>query len=349
MLTCDEALERMSEALDAPLPLEVRQELEDHLKCCPECRAAYGALFQMEDALRELGETPAPAELSARVMAQIRAEGAPVLRPAPWWKRARWRNLAGLAACAVLCLGLWYGAGLGNRENVVDAPEGQVQTSGQDNSALGRLPDETEPVPEENSAAQPAPAQTEVPEEALSQQTAPPDENTSPIQEENSPAVDSRSFIGQERPEAPVTYAQVPDTDLSISQAMPEPDAVQETAPEAGTQPQETAPDQESAAPPPDGQNETDAVLLPWGESTAWVLRALPQEAEALLPDPECWTWEEDGTRWCTVSAQTLENIRAVLGEDEAAGLPAQPWTEVCAVVLLPAEELPSGAADGTQ
>ena len=55
-------------------------------------------LFQMEDALREIGETPAPAELSARVMEQIQAEAAPARRPAPYWNRAGWRNLAGLAA-----------------------------------------------------------------------------------------------------------------------------------------------------------------------------------------------------------------------------------------------------------
>ena len=115
MLTCEEALERMSQALDGPLPLEERQALEEHLESCPECRAAYGALFQMEDALREIGETPAPAELSARVMEQIQAEAAPARRSAPRWNRAGWRNLAGLAACAVLCLGLWHGAGLRSR------------------------------------------------------------------------------------------------------------------------------------------------------------------------------------------------------------------------------------------
>ncbi len=40
MLTCEDALERMSQALDGPLPLEERQALEEHLESCPECRAA---------------------------------------------------------------------------------------------------------------------------------------------------------------------------------------------------------------------------------------------------------------------------------------------------------------------
>ena len=51
MLSCESALERMSEALDAPLPLEARLELEEHLAACPQCRAAYQALTQMEERL----------------------------------------------------------------------------------------------------------------------------------------------------------------------------------------------------------------------------------------------------------------------------------------------------------
>ena len=66
MLSCESALERMSEALDAPLPLEARLELEEHLAACPQCRAAYQALTQMEEVLRGIGETPAPPELSAQ-------------------------------------------------------------------------------------------------------------------------------------------------------------------------------------------------------------------------------------------------------------------------------------------
>ena len=166
MLTCEDALERMSQALDGPLPLEERQALEEHLESCPECRAAYEALFQMEDALREIGETPAPAELSARVMEQIQAEAAPARRPAPRWNRAGWRNLAGLAACAVLCLGLWHGAGLGSRENVVDEPSAASQSAGQEDASSRGLLDEMEPAQEEDPVdAQPAPAQADAPEE----------------------------------------------------------------------------------------------------------------------------------------------------------------------------------------
>ena len=128
MLNCDKALERMSLALDAPLPLEERQELEEHLESCPECRAAYEALFQMEGALRELGETPAPPELSARVMAQVRGEKP--RRPLPLRRRPWWKGAASLAACAVLCLGVWYGGAQLDRSGVILEPAPALSSAG---------------------------------------------------------------------------------------------------------------------------------------------------------------------------------------------------------------------------
>ena len=46
MLTCEDALERMSQALDGPLPLEERQALEEHLESCPECRRPMRPCFR---------------------------------------------------------------------------------------------------------------------------------------------------------------------------------------------------------------------------------------------------------------------------------------------------------------
>ena len=371
MLTCEDALERMSQALDGPLPLEERQALEEHLESCPECRAAYEALFQMEDALREIGETPAPAELSARVMEQIQAEAAPARRPASRWNRAGWRNLAGLAACAVLCLGLWHGAGLGSRENVVDEPSAASQSAGQEDASSRGLLDEMEPAQEEDPAgAQPAPAQADAPEEeapekaesSLSSGQA----EAASSQVEEVPAADTRSVLGQESPEIPEAYAHTPDADSSGAQPAQEPATIQEpqgepepqvqgTAPASQTQengsdtqesedePQETAPDQGGDAGLPDSLDASAQVPHPWGEGTALVLSALPQEAEELLPAREEWNQEEDGACWCTVTAEELEAVQALLIQQGVeTALPEQPWTEPCAVVILPAEPLPS-------
>lgn len=371
MLTCEDALERMSQALDGPLPLEERQALEEHLESCPECRAAYAVLFQMEDALREIGETPAPAELSARVMEQIQAEAAPARRPASRWNRAGWRNLAGLAACAVLCLGLWHGAGLGSRENVVDEPSAASQSEGQEDTSSSGLLDEAGPAQEEDPAgAQPAPAQADAPEEeapekaesSLSSGQA----EAASSQVEEVPAADTRSVLGQESPEIPEAYAHTPDADSSGAQPAQEPATIQEpqgepepqvqgTAPASQTQengsdtqepedePQETAPDQGGDAGLPDSLDASAQVPHPWGEGTALVLSALPQEAEELLPAREEWNKEEDGACWCTVTAEELEAVQALLIQQGVeTALPEQPWTEPCAVVILPAEPLPS-------
>ena len=309
MLTCEDALE--------------------HLESCPECRAAYGVLFQMEDALREIGETPAPAELSARVMEQIQAEAAPARRPAPRWNRAGWRNLAGLAACAVLCLGLWHGAGLGSRENVVDEPSATSQSAGQEDASSRGLLDEMEPAQEEDPVdAQPAPAQADAPEEDAPEKAESSlpsgQEETACSQTEEAPVADTRSILGQESPEIPEAYAHTPDTDSSGSQSEQEPvtiqepeeetepqvqggapDALLQDEPELDSQTQGTKQDEQAqepdpagaAAEPPENGAAAETAPPPWGEGTALVLSALPQEAEELLPAREEWTQEEDGTR----------------------------------------------------
>ena len=60
MLSCEEALEQMSQALDGPLTGEERGELEAHLAGCPACRTDWAALRELHQAMGELEETPAP-------------------------------------------------------------------------------------------------------------------------------------------------------------------------------------------------------------------------------------------------------------------------------------------------
>ena len=57
MLSCEEALEQMSQALDGPLTGEEQGELEAHLACCPACRADWAALRELHQAMGELEET----------------------------------------------------------------------------------------------------------------------------------------------------------------------------------------------------------------------------------------------------------------------------------------------------
>ena len=68
MLSCEEALEQMSQALDSPLTGEEQGELEAHLACCPACRADWAALRELHQAMGELEETPVPEGFADRVM-----------------------------------------------------------------------------------------------------------------------------------------------------------------------------------------------------------------------------------------------------------------------------------------
>ena len=54
MLSCEEALEQMSQALDSPLTGEEQGELEAHLACCPACRADWVIYMSKIDLMKRL-------------------------------------------------------------------------------------------------------------------------------------------------------------------------------------------------------------------------------------------------------------------------------------------------------
>lgn len=149
MLSCEEALEQMSQALDGPLTGEERGELEAHLAGCPACRADWEALRELHQAMGELEETPAPEGFADRVMERVREESGPA-KVVPLWRRPQWRAAAGLAACAVICVGLYYGAdrsGTGTAGNLAAVPDPaqwseESAGSGADSAAVS----EEEPV-----------------------------------------------------------------------------------------------------------------------------------------------------------------------------------------------------------
>ena len=80
MLSCEEALEQMSQALDGPLTGEEQGELEAHLACCPACRADWAALRELHQAMGELEETPPRSSPCG---------GGPSGRRRPDWRPAR--------------------------------------------------------------------------------------------------------------------------------------------------------------------------------------------------------------------------------------------------------------------
>ncbi|MBU5435152.1 anti-sigma factor [Pseudoflavonifractor sp. MSJ-37] len=73
MISCDEALDLLSAALDGPLTEDEQHMLEEHLTVCAPCRALQADLQTIHTALPGLNE-PVPAGLTDRVLEQIHAD-----------------------------------------------------------------------------------------------------------------------------------------------------------------------------------------------------------------------------------------------------------------------------------
>lgn len=105
-MRCEEALELLSARLDGELTAQEEQELEDHLSACPACRGLAEELSALHLSFEDLEDTPAPEDFAGRVMERVR-ELERKKKVLPLFRRPQVRALAGLAACAVVCAGLY--------------------------------------------------------------------------------------------------------------------------------------------------------------------------------------------------------------------------------------------------
>lgn len=105
-MRCEEALELLSARLDGELTAQEERELEDHLSACPACRELGEELSALHFSFEELEDEQAPEDLAARVMERVR-ELEREKKVVPLFRRPQVRALAGLAACAVVCAGLY--------------------------------------------------------------------------------------------------------------------------------------------------------------------------------------------------------------------------------------------------
>lgn len=103
---CEEALELLSARLDGELTAQEERELEDHLSVCPACRELGKELSALHFSFEELEDEQAPEDLAARVMERVRGLEREK-KAIPLFRRPQVRALAGLAACAVVCAGLY--------------------------------------------------------------------------------------------------------------------------------------------------------------------------------------------------------------------------------------------------
>ena len=108
MCTCERALELISMGLDGEWKEEERQELEEHLAHCGDCRALARELEEAHVLLSELEEEEVPEGFRAAVMDRVRADKTvPFPQHTPAGRRTRpWKRWASLAAVfAVVLLG----------------------------------------------------------------------------------------------------------------------------------------------------------------------------------------------------------------------------------------------------
>ena len=102
MKTCEEFAPLLSAFVDGELTENERAEVLAHVSGCAGCRARLDELFALHDALGALEEPEVPADLTAKVMAAVRAEKA---AQTPQRKNpGAWRRWAAVAACAAVAL-----------------------------------------------------------------------------------------------------------------------------------------------------------------------------------------------------------------------------------------------------
>ena len=97
-MSCEPYLDLISARLDEPLTPEQAEQLNTHLRACPACRSIARDLETIHSTLADC-EVPAPAELAEGVMGRIRHRSR--------YRRRSLRQLGALAACLVLCVGVY--------------------------------------------------------------------------------------------------------------------------------------------------------------------------------------------------------------------------------------------------
>ena len=300
---CEDSLEQISRGLDGDLTAQEQTALEEHLAACPQCRALARELTELHQLMGELEETPAPDTLAPSVMAAIRREKKPVpLGLRPWF-----RTVGGLAACAVICLGLYaFNPGL---------LSGSSQVPGQQSGT---------------SQSQPAPAnrgQENVQQEETPQQEELPQSDSVPQQEEL-PQSDSVPQQEQQTRDLPQQEPAQEQPQQEPAQEQPQQEPKQDSPAVQSGQAQQEVPSQERSP-------QSDAYTAAANTQTVFVLDALPESVGALLPALDEWQVEENGQVSCLVDASVLEQIiKALEDAGEQVEVPARPWRSQCRVVL---------------
>ena len=135
-MTCEDSVELLSARLDGALTEEENRALENHLNICAACRAVAEDLEAIHLSFEVMEPVPAPENFAGDVMAKL--DGPKVV---PLFRRPAFKAVAGLAACLVLCVGLWQGVS-GQRQDIpAEARAGTYTLEEQPTCTLSRLPE----------------------------------------------------------------------------------------------------------------------------------------------------------------------------------------------------------------
>ena len=165
---CEEYELLLSAQLDGQLSAREASALEAHLASCPHCRALQAelALIQKE---AELLTLEPPADLTAKIMAQVRLEPRVSTPLTASSSRRRWtRFLAGAAVLALIVAGASYGGLLsfGNKNTVPEtistqASDDQAPLPQEQNERQPEAAGETAPSPQERTGSVSSPPKSE--------------------------------------------------------------------------------------------------------------------------------------------------------------------------------------------
>lgn len=170
MNTCEHYRLQISQLLDGELPEAQQQTLRTHLHTCPDCQRVYDDFLTLQAAVRSTADEP-PAELTARIMQQVRLQPAPAARPAqptPVRRAPRTKETAKkrpdgrispllpisvMAACLALILGatLWFTPHRnpsGSGSTALDSLRTQAETVTPAGSDTAQNEPERSPAPE---------------------------------------------------------------------------------------------------------------------------------------------------------------------------------------------------------
>ena len=119
-MNCEQMNDLLSAFLDGELTTREEEQMNAHLEQCAECRALLEQLQTLRTSFSDLEEIPAPEGFVGKVMDSIKAES--TLKVVPLFKRPQMRAVMGLAACAVLCIGVGRVALTGMNSSAEAAP-----------------------------------------------------------------------------------------------------------------------------------------------------------------------------------------------------------------------------------